>query len=264
MRDASSLNAAQIRFFINQPEDSTMTDSVNADLAFEETLAYEDDAAGQAFRGLYVRHQSGAAPRAGLMVVPDWRGISPFVREQAQEFSHGGYDVAVVDLYGSGLYAQDESQASSLLKGLIDHRASGVARMRACLAAFRNRLGPSPKVIVLGYSVGGMVSLDFGRVLCSALLKTAAEGEPSRIGVPVLALHGSMDVVCPGSMVYELTAEMDRASNDFRIVLYGRTHHAFYNPQVGTDPSARLVYSEQSDKASKEEIVRFIERSSVA
>jgi dienelactone hydrolase len=246
MRDASSLNAAQIRFFINQPEDSTMTDSVNADLAFEETLAYEDDAAGQAFRGLYVRHQSGAAPRAGLMVVPDWRGISPFVREQAQEFSHGGYDVAVVDLYGSGLYAQDESQASSLLKGLIDHRASGVARMRACLAAFRNRLGPSPKVIVLGYSVGGMVSLDFGRnsaplagiVLCSALLKTAAEGEPSRIGV--------------------------RASNDFRLVLYGRTHHAFYNPQVGTDPSARLVYSEQSDKASKEEIVRFIERSSVA
>ena len=249
-----------------------MTVSVDPGSAFEEGLPYEDGAADQAFRGLYVRHQSGTGARAGLMIVPDWRGLSPFVREQAQRFARSGYDVAVVDLYGNGLYAQDEARAAALLKGLIEYRSTGVARMHACLAAFRKRLGDSPDVIVLGYSVGGMVSLDFGRsaaplagiVLCSALLKTAADGDSARIGAPVLALHGSRDVVCPGPMVQELVDEMDRAGNDFRIVLYGRTHHAFYNPLAGTDPSARLVYSEASDKASTEEIVRFIERLSAA
>jgi dienelactone hydrolase len=100
------------------------------------------------------------------------------------------------------------------------------------------------KVLVLGYSVGGMVSLDLGRsgaelagiVLCSALLKTAAAGHPQRITAPVLALHGTKDVVCPPSMVQDLIGEMDAAGNDFRSVLYGQTHHAFCNPQAGTDP----------------------------
>jgi dienelactone hydrolase len=233
-----------------------------------EALPYED--AGRTFCGVYVSRPSETPARAGVLIVPDWRGLSPFVRQQAQLLSRAGYDVALVDLYGDGLYADDEAQASSLLKGIIENRSSGVSRMRACVAAFQEKLPAGTKIIVLGYSVGGMVSLDLGRggtslagiVLCSALLKTAAPGQPVKIEAPVLVLHGSRDVVCPLAMVQDLISEMDLADNDFRVVLYGRTHHAFYNPNVGTDPSARLVYSKESDKASIEEISRFLDKHS--
>lgn len=96
-----------------------------------------------------------------------------------------------------------------------------------------------------------------GIVLCSALLKTAEPGNSPKIAAPVLALHGSMDVVCPLAVVQDLINEMDRARNDFRVVIYGRTHHAFYDPSVGTDPSARLVYSPEADRAAGEELRAF-------
>ena len=70
-----------------------------------------------------------------------------------------------------------------------------------------------------------MASLDFGRsgaplagiVLCSALLKTAEPGQSPKIAAPVLALHGSRDVVSPLAVVQDLTSEMDLAGNDLRV-----------------------------------------------
>jgi dienelactone hydrolase len=243
-----------------------MLEVPNGESGSVEALLYHD--AQRSYRGMFASRPSGTPVRAGVLIAPDWRGLSPFFRQQSQLLSGAGYDVALLDLYGDGLYATDESQAAGLLKGLIEDRRSGVSRMRACLAAFRKKLPSETNIIVLGYSIGGMVSLDLGRsrtplagiVLCSALLKTAEPGQPVKIEAPVLALHGSRDVVCPLAMVQELISEMDLAGNDFRIVVYGRTHHAFYNPNVGTDPSARLVYSKESDNAATEEISRFLDR----
>jgi hypothetical protein len=56
-----------------------------------------------------------------------------------------------------------------------------------------------------------------------------------------------------------LVSEMDAAGNNFRIQLFGQTHHAFDNPAVGTDPTARLVYSPTSDAWSQNAIAAFIE-----
>src|SRR3954463_6824328 len=48
--------------------------------------------------------------------------------------------------------------------------------------------------------------------------------------------------------------EMDAAGNDFRLELYGQAHHAFDNPEAGTDPSARLVYSPAAADRSRRAI----------
>lgn len=57
---------------------------------------------------------------------------------------------------------------------------------------------------------------------------------------------------------WSASTEMDEAGNDATIVLYTDTHHAFYNPEAGTDPTARLVYSATADARSRAAIDRFL------
>jgi dienelactone hydrolase len=121
-------------------------------------------------------------------------------------------------------------------------------------------------IFCLGYSAGGMIALDYGRsgaklagvILCSALLKTAEQGMNARIACPVLILQGTQDVVSPMTVINDVIAEMDQAGDDFRFELYGQTHHAFDNPQAGTDPTARLVYSPSSAARARRAMAEFI------
>jgi dienelactone hydrolase len=94
--------------------------------------------------------------------------------------------------------------------------------------------------------------------LCSALLKTAAEGMNARILPPVLILQGTEDQVSPMETIAAVIAEMDSAGNDVRFELYTQTHHAFDNPEAGTDPNARLVYSPTSARRARAAIASFL------
>jgi len=59
-------------------------------------------------------------------------------------------------------------------------------------------------------------------------------------------------------VIISVVAEMDAAGNDFRLELYGQAHHAFDNPEVDTDPKARLVYSPAAAARSRHAIADFI------
>lgn len=95
------------------------------------------------------------------------------------------------------------------------------------------------------------MALDHGRrtrepqaiVICSGLLRTAEPGTPTEIAAPVLLVQGSQDEVSQMSVLTEIVDEADLSGNDVRLLLQTQTHHAFDNPQAGTDPTARLVYS---------------------
>ena len=97
-----------------------------------------------------------------------------------------------------------------------------------------------------------------GIVLCSALLRTAADGMNTRISAPVLVLQGTQDQVSPMDTIGAVIAEMDRAGNNVRFELYSQTHHGFDNPEAGTDPNARLAYSARSARRARQAIAAFV------
>lgn len=57
---------------------------------------------------------------------------------------------------------------------------------------------------------------------------------------------------------FKLITTLVFEGNNFRFELYGQTHHAFDNPEAGTDPTARLVYSPHSAARAKVAIAEFI------
>ena len=205
-------------------------------------------------------------PKAGIILLPDWRGAGPLAMQHAQHLHGLGCDVVVADLYGDGFMPSHPDQVGPMVQQLLAHRQDGVVSLTACVNAFRPLLPADTPVIVLGYSAGGMVALDLARsgapvdgtITCSALLKTADAGMPTRIPGPVLILQGTQDVISPPDVISTVIAEMDAAGNDARFVLFSQTHHAFDNPDAGTDPSARLVYSAASAARARVAIEAFV------
>ncbi len=222
----------------------------------------------QRYLGLLLR-AADQQPTAAVALLPDWRGQSGLARDHALYLVQQGCVVVIADLYGDGFSPEDPSQVGPMVKRLLDHRNEGVQALDACIKAMRAHLGPNVPVFCLGYSAGGVVALDYGRsganvagiVVCSALLKTAASGMSTRIDAPVLILQGTQDVVSPMDVVSSVIEEMDAAGNDFRFELYGQTHHAFDNPEAGTDPTARLVYSPRAAARARLAIVEFLRES---
>lgn len=161
-------------------------------------------------------------PRAGIILLPDWRGEGPLAMQHAQHLHGLGCDVVVADLYGDGFMPSHPDQVGPMVQQLLAHRQDGVVSLTACLNAFRPLLPADTPVIVLGYSAGGMVALDLARsgapvdgtITCSALLKTADAGMPTRIPGPVLILQGTQDVISPPDVISTVIAEMDAAGND--------------------------------------------------
>lgn len=215
--------------------------------------------------GLLLRN-TDQEPKAAVVLLPDWRGQSKLARNHASYLVDHACAVVIGDLYGDGFSPSDPGQVGPMVKRLLDHRDAGVHALEACVDALRQVLDPQLPLFCLGYSAGGMVVLDYGRsganvsgiIVCSGLLKTAAPGMSACIPAPVLLLQGTQDQVSPMEVVRDLIKEMDVAGNDFRCELFGQTHHAFDNPEAGTDPTARLVYSPRAAARARTAMVEFI------
>lgn len=222
-------------------------------------------AGAQRYRGVLLG-AGDEAPRAAVVLLPDWRGQSPLARDHAGYLIGLGCIVAIADLYGDGFNPDSPDQVGPMVQRLLENRKQGVEALAACVARLREEVPADTPVVCLGYSAGGMIALDYGRsggdvagiVLCSALLKTAAEGMDTRIRAPVLILQGTQDQVSPMQTIAAVVAEMDAACNDVRVVLHSQTHHAFDNPQAGTDPRARLVYSPVAARRAQRAIAEFL------
>jgi dienelactone hydrolase len=234
-------------------------------MAAIESASFSYETGSQKYRGAFVA-SGGAQPSAALVLLPDWRGQSPLAHDHARFLAEQGCAVVIGDLYGDGFSPTDPTQVGEFVKGLIENRERGVEALAACVEALRARVRPGLPIFCLGYSAGGMVALDYGRsgadlsgiIVASALLKTAAPGMPTRIKAPVLILQGTQDQVSPMQVIASVVAEMDAAGNDFRLELYGQSHHAFDNPEAGSDPKARLVYSPAAAARSRRAIVEFL------
>lgn len=227
--------------------------------------AFEYAATDKRYRGLILR-LAASKPKAAIVLLPDWRGQSPLARDHANHLVALGCVTVIADLYGDGFSPNSPDQVGPMVKSLIEHREQGVAALAACVARLRQEVPVGIPILCLGYSVGGMVALDYGRsgadvagiILCSALLKTAAAGMQTRIRPPVLILQGTQDQVSPMETIAAVVAEMDGAGNAARLELYTQTHHAFDNPEAGSDPNARLVYSATAALRARAAIAVFV------
>jgi dienelactone hydrolase len=205
--------------------------------------------------------------RPGVLVVPDWMGVSDHYRRVADKLADMGYVALVVDMYGKGVRPADQAEAAALATKYKNDRKLMRARTAAALEELKKNPRVDPgRIAAIGYCFGGTSVLESARsgaalagvVTFHGGLETPSPADAQNIKAKILALHGADDPFVKEPEVLAFQEEMRGGKVDWQMVCYGNAVHSFSVPAAGTDPSKGNAYNESADKRSWQAMKDFL------
>ncbi len=201
--------------------------------------------------------ESAADRQPLVLVVHDWRGNVDFAQEKARYFAKQGFVGFAVDLYGKGKRGSDTDKSinQTLSAEIFQKRAVVVPRLQAALeCAQKSAKIDANKIMLIGFCMGGLCSLDFARtgakiagvVSVHGILTPPPQHKAQKIAAKILVLHGHEDKSVPPAAVLDFENEMNAAHADWQVHVFGNTMHAFTNPKAN-DVESGLKYSMSAD-----------------
>ena len=215
----------------------------------------------------YVAVPEGRAPFAGVVLIPDVRGLYDHYREIARRFADEGFATLALDIY-SREGAPELPELESVfrwMKALPDDRV--LADVRAAveyLASFDDVR--SDAIAVTGFCMGGQYALMAacavpGIAACASwygMLRYAETNElkprsplemAHELACPYLGIFGEEDALIPMSDVEQLRTILARSRYDTETITYPRAGHAFFNdtrpemyrPEAASDSWTKVV-----------------------
>jgi dienelactone hydrolase len=207
----------------------------------------------------YLAKSTHAQSGKAILIVPDWKGISPFYEKKAKQLADDGYVALVADIYGKGVRPKTGEEAGALAGKYKGDRPLLRKRIEAALARLVAEKGVKPdQVVAIGYCFGGTTVLELARAGAAVQgvvsfhggLATPTPADAKNIKAKVLALHGADDPNVPDAEVAGFEKEMRDAGVDWQLVKYSGAVHAFTNPDAGNDNSKGAAYNAKADKRS--------------
>ena len=230
-----------------------------------EPVAYQDG--DVQLEGYLAYDDVGEAPRPGVLVVHEWKGLGEYAKRRAEQLAQLGYIAFAVDMYGKGVYAKDHDAAAQLSGAFRSDRHLMRRRIIAALEQFKHDPHVDPtRIAAIGYCFGGMTVLELARsgadvagvVSLHGGLDTPHTEDAKQIRGRVLVLHGADDPFITPEHVAAFEREMQDAEVRYTIIKYPGAVHSFTVPEAGDDPSKGMAYNEAADKASWEELTAFL------
>jgi carboxymethylenebutenolidase len=192
-------------------------------------------------------HARAAEPTgAGIVVLPDVRGLHPYYEELALRFAEHGIDAIAVDYFGrtAGLGTRDAEfeYMPHVKQTTFDDLA---ADMRVAADHLRSPDGGGVRTLfTIGFCFGGRLAflsatLDLGLDgvigLYGAPTGPARNDMPAPVDTagqfrsPVLGLFGGADPGIPASAIAEFDRALEGAGVDHRFVTYPDAPHSFFD-----------------------------------
>lgn len=220
---------------------------------------------GQPLKAFMAWDDAVAEQRPAVIIAHAWGGRSPFENGKAEWAAGLGYVGFALDCYGAGVLGNDPEENAGLMQPYLDDRGRLLGRLEAALETVRAQPEVDPnRVAIIGFCFGGLCALDLARSGSDVLGAVSIHGifNPPPVTHPikakVLALHGWEDPLAPPESVLALAQEMTDAGADWQLHAYGRTVHAFTNPQAN-DYQGGMAYSANADRRTFESIGNFLE-----
>ena len=185
---------------------------------------------------------------AGIVILPDVRGLHPYYEELALRFAENGIDALAIDWFGRTAGAEPRDETFEYMPHVERTTWAGisadiVAAVEELRAPDEDRPPPTA-VFTIGFCMGGRMSflaatlgLDLAGVigLYGTLAGPYRNDIPApidliaQIGSPVLGLFGGADSSITPDAIAAFDAGLAAAGMDHRIVTYPGAPHSFFD-----------------------------------
>jgi len=220
----------------------------------------EYDVGGKKMQSVLVYDDSVKTARPGLVMTPDWKGMSDNQVALGQQVAGKDYVILVADVYGVDVRPKNAEEAGVAAKNMFMHRDELRARINAALAQLKAQAGKAPldgrHWGAFGYCFGGTTTLDLARsgadirgvVTFHAGLGTDDPALAKNIKASVLVLNGADDKGNQSEQIVAFEKEMRDAGVDWQFVNFGGTVHCFAIPTAHGGDGSNCTYNERSAK----------------
>ncbi|RXR17711.1 dienelactone hydrolase family protein [Flavobacterium amnicola] len=234
--------------------------TINAQL---KTVSYVDG--NQKLEGILAIPKKSLINKAGVLVLPAWKGIDNHAKESATELTNLGYIAFVADIYGIDKRPTDAKEAGQQAGYYKTNYAEYQKRIQLALDQLVKAGANPEKIAVIGYCFGGTGAIEAARGNMKVQGVVSFHGGLAREGIraietiqpKVLVLHGADDFFVPDTEIKAFQNEMNTAKADWQMVYYADAVHAFTHKDAGNDKSKGTAYNEKADKRSWEAMKQF-------
>ncbi len=222
---------------------STLWTSLASAAPVHKAVSYE--VGNTSFEGVIVYDDAVKTPRPGLVMVPNWLGVTEASVKQASEIAGQKYVVFVADVYGKDVRPKNFDQAAAAATAVKSDRPLMRARVAKAVEVLKAQAKSAPIDVhhlgAIGFCFGGTTVLELARsgaqlagfVLFYGGLDTPTPQDAAQIKGRILVLRGADDPSVPGK-VLAFQAEMRAGKADWQLVAFGGAVHSF------TDPDANM------------------------
>ena len=225
---------------------------------------------GTTFDGVVVYDDATAAPRPGLLMVPNWYGVTDAAVEKAKTIAGDDYVILLVDMYGRGVRPANPDEAGKAAGAVYADRAGMRERINAALATLRGLEGaPLAKddIGAIGFCFGGATVLELARsgadvagvASFHGALNTSAPAAAGAIRTSVLVMNGADDTFVSAGEIDAFEKEMRESGADWQFINYGGAVHCFAEPDEDGSVIPGCKFHEPSYRRSMAKMRAFFE-----
>jgi dienelactone hydrolase len=176
----------------------------------------------------------------GVLVFPEWWGMSGFVKGRADALAKLGYVAFAADMYGDGQVTTDHNKAKELATAVAGKPVMGERAQAAYEQLIKTGLVDDSKVAAIGFCFGGACSQVLaysgaplkGIVSFHGALIPASADAAKKNQAKFLILQGELDPLVPQAARTAFIKSMDEGKFDYQFLSYSGAVHAFMNPDA--------------------------------
>jgi carboxymethylenebutenolidase len=188
--------------------------------------------------------RASAESGAGIVILPDVRGLHPYYEELALRFAEHAVDAVTIDYFGRTAGTGDRGDTFEYMPHVAQTTWAGIsADVRAGVDHLRAG-GRVTSVFTIGFCFGGRMSFDTATLGLGLAGVIGFYGVPHGSGrndapvptdaaatfeCPVLAIFGGADQGIPESAVRDFERALEAAGVEHRIVVEPDSPHSFFD-----------------------------------
>jgi len=221
----------------------------------------------QKLTGLHGTPKKEKTNKAGILILPAWKGIQDHEKEVATKLSEMGYHTFVADIYGEGNYPKDAKEAGALSSYYKKNITEYQHRIQLALDELIKSGASKDKIVIIGYCFGGTGAVEAARINMPVKGIVSFHGGLGRdsnrvvtnIFPRLLICHGADDPYESKEEISLFQDEMRKGKADWQMNYYANAVHAFTEKTAGDDNSRGAAYNFNADKRSWADFMNFLQ-----